>query len=422
MKAIRIGICTVIAFAAGAFGGIEWWAVGIAEIGAAGLFLLWGILALRQGRADIAWNWIYLPMLGIAALSGIQRLFAMSAYPYATNVELLKGVTYLVLCFLAAESFRITEDRVALTWFLVTLSFVIAVFGIVQRFSFDGRLYWLIPLPDGAEPFGPFVNRDHFAGFVELTAPLGLAMLLNGAYRRDKIVLLTLFTTMPIVALLLSSSRGGIVGFVVATLVVVALSRPMLARRKQMLGVLTLGILAGVFAFWLGANATIGRFERMSPTALTNSQRLAMDRDTWRIFLDHPWMGTGLGTLETVYPKYASFYDGRVVDHAHNDYLEFLAETGGAGGVLGAGFIALLLWGGIRNWRSAADAGDRAFLIGALAACAALLVHSGVDFNLHIPSNALLFLLLTTLACAKIPFSEIKPNQETCQKGMTAGV
>lgn len=422
MKAIRIGICALIAFAVAALGGVEWWGVGIVEIGAAGLFLLWGIFALLQRHTDITWNWVYLPMLGIATLVGTQKLFGVSAYPYATNMELLKGVTYLVLCFLATESFRTTEDRVALTWFLVALSFIFSVFGIVQQLTFDGKLYWLVPVPDGAEPFGSFVNRDHFAGFVELTAPLGLAMLFNGAYRRDKTVLLTLFTAMPIVAMLLSGSRGGNASFAVASLVAVALSRPRLVGRKQMRGVLTLVVLAGVLATWLGANATIERFERMSPTALTNSQRLAMDRETWRIFLDHPWMGTGLGTLETVYPKYASFYDGRVVDHVHNDYLEFLAETGGIGGALGVEFLAVLLWAGIQNWRSAADARDRAFRVGALAACAALLLHSSVDFNLHIPSNALLFLLLATLVCAKTPISEIEPNQKTYQEGMTAGV
>lgn len=383
MKPIRFGICALAVFAVAAFGGVEWWAAGILEIGAAGLFLLWGIRAVCERRAEITPKWLYLPLLGVAALIAIQSFFGLSAYPYATKIELLKYAAYLLLSFLSVEAFRTRRERNTFTWFLITLSFAFALFGIVQSLTFNGRLYWLIPLPDGAEPFGPFVNRDHFAGFVELTAPLGVAMLFGGAFRRDKLGLLSLLTTIPIVALLLSGSRGGMIGFLLALAVVVVLSRPSRMRKKKLLGAVTMGIVVGAFALWLGAGRSIGRFAQIPSGAVTRSQRIAMDRDTWRIFVDHRWIGTGLGTLETVYPKYASFYDQRVVDHAHNDYLEFIAETGVIGGVLGAGFIALLLGQGIRNLQ-AADASDRAFIAGALAACAALLAHSFVDFNFHV--------------------------------------
>ena len=402
MKAIRIGICALLAFAVATFGGVEWWGVGILELSAVALLFVWGIYTVCRQRVEILWNWLYLPLLGIAALVAIQRINGLSVYAYATQTELLKGLAYLILCFLAAESFRTAEDRNSLAWFLIALSCAISVFGIVQKLAFNGKLFWLQSLPDGAEPFGPFVNRDHFAGFVELTAPLGLAMLFNKTHRPDKTALLILLTLMPIVALLLSGSRGGIVGFMVATLVLAAFSRQRLAQRKTLLATLALAAIAGLGSLWLGAGAAVARFEAASPAALTSSRRIAMDRDTWRIFTNHPWTGTGLGTLETVYPQYQSTYTTRVVEHAHNDYLEFLAETGAPGGVLAAGFIAMLSWEGIRNWRFAEHAANRAFVAGSLAACSGLLVHSFVDFNLHIPSNALLFLLLATLSCARI--------------------
>lgn len=395
-----------MAFSVVAFGGVEWWGVAALEIGAAVLFLVWGMLVLRRRCADLDWNWLYLPMLGVAVLVGAQRIFGLSAYPFATKVEIVKGVALLVLCFLATSSYRTSADRMSFAWFLATLSFSFAIFGIAQQLAFDGKLYWLIPLPDGAEPFASFVNRDHYAGFVELTAPLALAMLCNVAHRKDKTALLVLFTIVPTLALLLSGSRGGILGFAVAILVIAILSRRALTTRRKLFGVLSLGILIGGLSLWLGSSSTLGRFAPSPTVALTKSQRLAMDKDTWKIYLAHPWTGTGLGTLETVYPQFASFDDKRVVDHAHNDYLEFLAEAGTTGGLLGAGFIAVLLVAGIQNWRSAADADDRAFFAGGLAACEALLVHSFADFNLHIPSNALLFLILATLACAKIPAHE----------------
>jgi len=107
--------------------------------------------------------------------------------------------------------------------------------------------------------------------------------------------------------------------------------------------------------------------------------------------------------LQEVFPRYESLYDGNVVQHTHNDYVEALAETGIVGGLLGAAFLLLLLWASWARLVGAAESADMAYHIGAVAACAGLLVHSLVDFNLHIPSNALIFLLQSALATSLLP-------------------
>jgi O-antigen ligase len=127
-----------------------------------------------------------------------------------------------------------------------------------------------------------------------------------------------------------------------------------------------------------------------------------MRRDTWRIFVEHPWMGTGLGTLQIVFPPYETLYDGRIVNHAHNDYVEALAETGIAGGLCCALFLGLLLFHSSQQL----SAGNTSFasvlnLSGAVA-CSGFLVHSLVDFNLRLPANAQLFFLMATLAASTI--------------------
>jgi len=91
------------------------------------------------------------------------------------------------------------------------------------------------------------------------------------------------------------------------------------------------------------------------------------------------------------------------VNHSHNDYAEALAETGVAGGLCGLVFIGLLFW---RAWKILAVEKDpRGFAhhAGALVACLGLLVHAAVDFNFHIPSNALIFLLQAALATSVFP-------------------
>ena len=89
-------------------------------------------------------------------------------------------------------------------------------------------------------------------------------------------------------------------------------------------------------------------------------------------------------------------------------YFELLASTGLIGGLFGLAFVAFLFWFGYVNLCSQ-NLGGRAFYGGALAACAGILLHSLVDFNLHLPSNALLFLICAGLATSWRPVPE--PNR-----------
>jgi O-antigen ligase len=127
-----------------------------------------------------------------------------------------------------------------------------------------------------------------------------------------------------------------------------------------------------------------------------------MRRDTWQIFLHHPVTGTGLGTLQIVYPLYESLYDGKIVNHSHNDYLEALAETGILGGLCCAWFLGVLFSESLKRLRQLNNSFPGALQLSGLVACSGFLVHSLVDFNLHIPSNALLFFLMAHLATSEI--------------------
>jgi len=393
MKAIRCGICGLVAFAVLAFGGVQPWGRVVLEIGAALLLVFWGVLAIRRGQAEIPANWLYLPLLGIAAIALLQYLFGLTIYPYLTKTELILLGAYIVLCFLANQSFRTEDQKIRFLWFLLSLGFAVSLFGIIQHFTFNGNLYWSVPLPPAAVPFGPFVDGDHFAGFVELIVPLGLAFLLFRSRRREQVVVLLLFTVVSIGALLLSASRAGIISLVVELGLLAALSRTQRTTRKQFLRTTAIVLLAGTFLIWLGVNKAIERFERLAREGVSGELRVSIYQDTWRIFRDYRWTGTGLGTLVTIYPRYASFYNGRTVDHAHNDFLELLSETGLIGGLCGLSFVTLLFWRGLGKLQRA-EGSMRAIGAGSLVACAGMLLHGLLDFNLHIPANALIFFLL----------------------------
>ena len=398
MTSIRVGICSLVAFSVLAHGAVETWSSSLLEMVAACLFLLWGVVSLHKRRVEIHWNWLYLPLLTLGGFAYLQHLTGLSVYPYATKIELLKAGAYLLVFFLSVESFRTVEQWRSFVWFLVIFGALVAILSIIQHFTFQGKLYWFRVLPPGVIPFGPFVNHNHFAGFVELVSPPGLAMLLTGTVRRDKLPLLILLCVLPIGALALSASRGGILSFLVECVLLIFVVRNREERKKQWLMAGGLALVVALLAVWLGLGGTVQRFERLARGDVSRNRRISMYKDTWKIVHHHPWTGTGLGTLETVFPRYESYYDGLVVDHAHNDYLELLADTGLIGGMCMLGFIALLLWRGASNLREAKTPVGQAVYSGALVACVGLLVHSLMDFNLHIPSNALLFLILAAAA------------------------
>ncbi len=403
MKAIRMGICALVAFSVLAHGAVEPWSEAVLVIGAAILFVCWGVLVFERRQVEFRSNPLLWPLLGFGGFVLLQQLARLTVYPYVTKIELLKLVAYLLLFFLAVQAFHTLKEWQGFVWFLLVLGFVVSLFGIIQHFTFNGKLYWFRELRYGGIPFGPYVNRNHFGGFIELVVPPGLAILVLRAVRRDQLPLVALFTILPIGALFLSASRGGIVSLLLELGLLAILIWARRGERKHLAAGAVVLLLAGAMVTWLGIGRALERFSKFEALEVSAARRAELVKDSWRIFLDHPWAGTGLGTLAVVYPRYESLYDGKVVNHAHNDYVEALAETGVFGALCCLLFVLLLIRSALANLRSSRSSLDFAMHLGALVACVGLLTHSWTDFNLHIPSNALLFFLQAALASSEIP-------------------
>src|SRR5215831_701015 len=202
MSFLRLGLCALISFAVLAHGGVEDWARAVLEIGAAFLLLLWALRFYFNGQEQPAFS-LLLPPLALFFL------------------------------FLCVQAFRTLQEWRGLVWFGMGLGFVVSVFAILQHLTFNGKLYWFRELTYGGIPFCPYVNRNHFAGLMELLIPLALVPLVLGRVRRDRLIVVALFAIMPIAALFLSASRGGIVSFCVqfALLTFLLLRRRGLAKR-----------------------------------------------------------------------------------------------------------------------------------------------------------------------------------------------
>jgi O-antigen ligase len=398
MSFLRAGVCLLITFAVLAFGAVQVWSQSILEIGAAVLLIVWALLALRYPAPKIEWNDLNWPLLGLIAIGLLQLAFGGTAYAFLTRSELLRFGAYFVIFFLLEQLFCDRSTLAGLGWYLIVLCFAVSLLGISQHFTSEKEIYWMSSLVIRGDSFGPYVNRNHFAGFVELTLPVGLALIIFRGVRKDLLPLLIVLTIVPISALVLAGSRAGIIGFAFELCLLAGLARFQGHRGGSSFAVLGGAALAALaLVGWLGADKAIQRFSTQS-TDVALSRRISMFRGTAHVFFDHPIKGSGMGTLVSVYPRYETMYDGLVVDHAHNEYIEALAETGILGGFCGVAFLILLYRNAIRGFSSSQTEFGRALRAGAIVAVSGLLLHSFFDFNLHIPSNALLFLVQAFVA------------------------
>jgi len=262
-------------------------------------------------------------------------------------------------------------------------------------------------------PFGPYVDRDHYAGLMEMIIPFSACFVLSRPRRDPRQGVLWFAVLIPVVSLLLTGSRGGMVSLLAETTILgwITIRGNPLPRRRTTGAVAGLALVAvASLFFWLAPPVVLtklGTFRNYATEA--RSGRVALWKDSFRLFRDHPWLGTGMGSFVTVYPPYQSEPSELVTEHAHNDYLEALTETGVAGGVLILSALALFLlnaFGGLKE-RWQIEAGW--IQLGAAIGCCGILIHSFVDFNLRIPANAAWFAFCAGLA---IQIGNISPARK----------
>jgi O-antigen ligase len=282
----------------------------------------------------------------------------------------------------------------------VVFGFVLAVFAIIQKSNWNGRIYWFRHIPGVAAPFGPFVNRNHFAGFVGMLIPLGLGIVseMKGSEKR----LLYLFMTVIMaVGVVLSLSRGGILSMLASLAFFSALVFMRKQRGKK--PVFYIWLFFSVFllyAFYMGAGPFL---ERLSSEGVTDKLRLAAWKGTLGAYRDFWLLGTGLSTFRDVFPAYDQGLKA-FFQYAHNDYLQLIMETGSLGGALALWFLISLSRGTARLYRLQKAS---YISIGIAASIFYMLVHSFFDFNLHIPSNAITFSMLLGFMAAFVYKEEL---------------
>ncbi len=425
-------LCLAVVFSTLAFGTVHSWALGFFLAGAGLIAILWAVDAWRTRRLRLSRNLLQLPLAGLFVVGLVQLLpfggageavggltnapaHTLTLAPYATRFVLLQlGALFIYFC--AALVYTDSPGRLRLFVRVVTIfGFLLALFGMFQYFTNPLQIYWFRQ-PKFAVPFGPFINRHHFAGYMELTLALPLGLLVSGAIAVERRLLYVFAIMIMSAALVLTGSRGGIISLGAEVLFIAAIAG--LVRRKKSGGeaeegvavqsrvraalvrvgvgfALVVALLAG--AVWLGGEESLARLFGTVNAEDPTSGRVQFWQGTWEVIKQHPLLGTGLGAFSVAYTQHDVLNGATRLEQAHNDYLQILSDAGIVGGALGLFFILMLFRYGFARINSH-DKFRRGVAAGALAGCFAMLVHSFFEFSLHLMSNALLFLLLAALA------------------------
>jgi len=367
-------------------------------------------------------------------------LLPISVLPYATGQELLKLISYAAVFYVIVSHYR-TKARVhALVKTILYIGICLALFAVVQKMTWNGRIFWFYPVEEylrsGAGIWGPYINRNHFAGYMEMAIPLALGLLIYAAPNantlpgvsfgrkvarfmasKNLVRFSVIFLSVLIMSasLFMTLSRGGIAGFGISFFFFVWITR---RRRSLRSRALLLGLLAVViavvivFAAW---DQLEGRFEELEKES--HISRLIVWNDSLGMVKDYPFFGSGLGTFENTYMRYQSRYPLALFDHAHNDYVELLTDTGIAGFVSVMSLAIIFFISVYRRWLRRRDIFAKCVGAGGLTSCIAIAVHSTTDFNLHIPANALLLTVIAALTYAAVfNEKEEKENEPASQQ------
>jgi O-antigen ligase len=333
----------------------------------------------------------------------------------------------LLLALFLVVSWARNEERVVyLLKAVVVVGSLVAFQGLLQFLAPNGLLLWFRRTPP-ASSFGPFVNHNHYAGYVEMIIPVAISLVFYLAAvargrrpppdadggrgpawgvvaargesegRWGKTGLALFAAVILTVTLFLSLSRGGILSAAVSGGILFLLawrripSRLLVGAVAAVLVLLVVGLVA-----WIGARPLQEQFE-----AFSRAEREASFRSrvlVWRAIVDHLperlWLGSGLGAFEDSFAPHTPPGSAKRWDKAHNDYLQLLWETGVVGTALFAwGLVVLFARYGWSALRAGAQ-GLGLFRTGIAVAILSIALHSLVDFNLQIGANGFLCALL----------------------------
>ncbi len=402
-RVIFVALVGLIVLAAIPYGTVDpWWkAAFICAVFAICIVAIveWAI----SGSNYVGPREILAPLLVLAGFAFLQTT-NISADPYQTRFFVLQ-VLALTVCLALLYRYADSEGRMrVLIHVVIAVAVASAIFGILRQATQQEQVGFVLPTLKKSQGYGQFINKNHFAYLMEMAFGPVLGLILGRGIRRDRLMIYVALLLPIWIALVLSNSRGGILAML-SQVVVCAL---LLLKRNRfvLIGVLVTGLLIGTL--WVGGDRLASNLESASTdfagdTTRDGASRNEIWRATLKMFAAHPIAGVGFGGYWIAITAYHDASGALTPQEAHNEYLEVLSSGGLIGLGIGIWFAVMVIRRARLNFF---DNGPVRY--GALVGMTGVLVHSLVDFGLHLMSNALIFLVLVMLATAPAPAGATK--------------
>jgi len=410
-------ILGMLVFAPLAFGAVEPWAYLILQGMGVGVCLLWAARLWLSPRTKLLWPPLAWVVVGFAVYA-VGRYFTADI-EYVARLEVIQVLFLAFIFFVVMNNLRGQDETEWVSYTLITLATVISCFAVGQLLSHSDRV-WDVHAGNEARASGSYISPNHFAGFLELILPLALAFLLVGKMKIIPRILLGYAVVAMSLGLAVTFSRAGWVSAAVGVFLVLGVLLGHRNHRMRAMILLALMLAGGglfishYLAKQKGFTQHVQLKAEAGPGNYDWSSRLKMWDAAGRMWLDHPWWGVGPAHYDYRFREYRPADLQARPDRCHNDYLNLLADWGVVGGVIVlAGMVLFALglfktWPHVRREENAFGSGQSnrfAFFLGAAGGLTSLATHSMMDFNLHIPANALIAVTLLGLLASNLRFA-----------------
>jgi O-antigen ligase len=379
------------------------------------VMLVWALRLWISPKPQLLWPPLGWAVLAFAALAVGRYLTA--DIEYVARLEMIQVLMYAFLFFAIVNNLYRQESVQIVSFTLIFLAMGISCYAIYQFLTHSNRV-WDDVSPYLGRASGTYISPNNFAGFLEMLLPLATACVLVGRMKPVVRTLLGYSALVILAGMVVTFSRGGWVAVVVALL---ALLGTLIFHRNHRLPAFLLLVVLAVGGTVFVTNylsKTLSYMRRVGTPGETAELNLAVRLDIWtaaeQMWRDHFWWGVGPAHYDYCFREYRPESVQMSPDRAHNDYLNLLADWGAAGGIIVLAGMVTFGAGLRKTWKYARPSENDfgrgmsnrfAFFLGASAGLFALAVHSVVDFNLHIPANAILGVTLLALLSSNLRFA-----------------
>lgn len=409
--AILAFVLLILVFAPLAMGAVSTQEFLVVEVLVMAVMFLWALRIIVSRKIRFFWPplaWIVLAF----ALYAIVR-YLTADIEYIARSEMIQTLLYAFLFFAVVNNLPSKDSSLVIALTLVFLAAGISCYAVWQ-FTTHSNHVWNLISPYGGRASGTYISPNNLACFLEMTLPLAVAFLLVGRVRPLTRVFLGYAVVAMGAGLAVTFSRGG---WVATAMGLFALLVVLLGHRKHRLPALLLlvALLAGgtvfVTKYLSRTYSYVARVESLENNSVDLEYRAEMWKAAEGMWLDHFWFGVGPAHYDYRFRQYRLEKVQYRPDRAHNDYLNLLADWGTTGGIIVVSGILVFGVTLARTWKAVCpDTHDFgrgmsnrfAFFLSASAGLLALSIHSLVDFNLHIPANAILGVCLLALLTGQL--------------------